>query len=286
MKRLALYFAALTLSLSLLPAYGATTTPSYDYLPQSEIAAITVGGQPSYALVRPWRGQFQYGAAILMADFDTHADPIGVIGYLRRHINDKGWASISLQAPSGAPLINHTTDADEISKPGEKQLELKADKALPKYSEAEWKKVREAQNNRLIQTMNQLDSLGQPYPGKRLLIASGKGAGLVISQLNAGTLPKPDILVIINPYLDHPDENLQLARLLSELDIPVLDIQSPDGPAESLTTARERKSLSPLNQPLKYEQQRLALNLDQPNAWQNTLVLIDGFARRINKAYP
>ena len=286
MKRLALDLAALTLLFSLSPAYGATTTPTYDYLPQSEVATLTVGDKPSYALVRSWRGHFQYGAAILMADFDTHADPTGVIGYLRRHINDRGWASISLEAPSGAPIINHTTDAAEISKPGEKQLELKADKALPKYSETQWKKVREAQNNQLLQTMNQLDSLGQPYPGKRILIVADRGAGLVISQLNAGTLPKPDMLVIINPYLDHSDENQQLAKLLSELDIPVLDIQSPDGPTQSLTTASERQTLSPLNQPLRYEQQRLALNLNQPNAWQNILVLIDGFARRINKAYP
>lgn len=277
---------SLLLLLFNLPVRGETQVSEYDYLPQSEIAAITVGDKPSYALVRPWRGHFQLGTAILLADFDTHADPMGVIGYLRRHINDRGWASISLRAPAGAPTINHTTDANEIAKAGDKQLELKADKAQPKYSEAEWQAVREAQQNQLIQTMNQLDALGQPYPGKRLLIASNRGAGLVITQLNAATLAKPDMLVIINPYLDNVDENQQLAKILSQLDLPILDIQSPDAPPASKITADERKALSPQGQPLRYEQQSLALNLDQPNAWQNTLVLIDGFARRINKDYP
>ncbi|GIU16308.1 DUF3530 domain-containing protein [Shewanella colwelliana] len=285
MKSLALYFAALSFCFSLSPLYAATA-PAYDYLPENEVATITIGEKQSHALVRSWRGKHQYGAAILFSDFGTNADPSDVITFLRRHLNDKGWATISLSAPDNGPQVNHTTDASEVSKSGEKQLALKASKSLPKYSEEAWQKLREKQNEQLIQTMNQLDALGQPYPGKRILIASQKGAGLAITLLNAGSLPKPDILVIINPYLDRSEENQKLAQQIAELTIPVLDIQSPDASPEALATLLERKALAPQNQPLRYEQQVLALNLDQPSAWQEILVLVQGFAKRIMKAYP
>lgn len=260
--------------------------PSYDYLPANEVTQLDLGEQTSLALVRSWRGHHQYGTAILLADLGQHADPSGVTAYLRRHLNDKGWATISLSAPHAAPTINHKTDAEEINKAGEQQLVLKATQRLPHLSPDEWQNLRQQQNNQFIQIMDRLDALGQPYPGKRMLIATDQSAGLMIQLLYAGTLPKPDLLVLINPYLTPAQDNAHLAEQLAQLAIPVLDILSPDATPNAIATAAERRALSPQNQPLRYQQQPLALNLDQPSAWQNTLALIDGFARRIAKAYP
>ncbi|WP_041510869.1 DUF3530 family protein [Shewanella sp. cp20] len=258
----------------------------YDYLPPTEVAKITVEGTEQPVLVRPWQGRNQYGAAVLLGDLGEDADPEGLLAFLRRDLTPKGWATLSIGAPQGASQPNHITDAGEIPKPGEAQLSQKRDQSLPKYSQEDWTALREKQKTALSQTLGQLDGLGKAYPGKRMLIVSGQSAGLVIEMLTAAALPSPDLLVVINPYLELEAENRDLAGKLAKLELPVLDIQSPDGLPASLATQDTRKALSPMGQPLRYEQQRLALNLDQPTAWQEVLILVQGFAQRILRAYP
>ena len=258
----------------------------YDYLPPTEVAKITVEGTEQPVLVRPWQGRNQYGAAVLLGDLGEDADPEGLLAFLRRDLTPKGWATLSIGAPQGASQPNHITDAGEIPKPGEAQLSQKRDQSLPKYSQEDWTALREKQKTALSQTLGQLDGLGKAYPGKRMLIVSGQSAGLVIEMLTAAALPSPDLLVVINPYLELEAENRDLPGKLAKLELPVLDIQSPDGLPASLATQETRKALSPMGQPLRYEQQRLALNLDQPTAWQEVLILVQGFAQRILRAYP
>ena len=258
----------------------------YDYLPPTEVAKITVEGTEQPVLVRPWQGRNQYGAAVLLGDLGEDADPEGLLAFLRRDLTPKGWATLSIGAPQGALQPNHITYAGEIPKPGEAQLSQKRDQSLPKYSQEDWTALREKQKTALSQTLGQLDGLGKAYPGKRMLIVSGQSAGLVIEMLTAAALPSPDLLVVINPYLELEAENRDLAGKLAKLELPVLDIQSPDGLPASLATQDTRKALSPMGQPLRYEQQRLALNLDQPTAWQEVLILVQGFAQRILRAYP
>ncbi|MCG9747924.1 DUF3530 family protein [Shewanella sp. Isolate8] len=262
------------------------TMQDYDYLPPTEVAKITVEGTEQPVLVRPWQGRNQYGAAVLLGDLGEDADPEGLLAFLRRDLTPKGWATLSIGAPQGASQPNHITDAGEIPKPGEAQLSQKRDQSLPKYSQEDWTALREKQKTALSQTLGQLDGLGKAYPGKRMLIVSGQSAGLVIEMLTAAALPSPDLLVVINPYLELEAENRDLPGKLAKLELPVLDIQSPDGLPASLATQKARKTLSPMGQPLRYEQQRLALNLDQPTAWQEVLLLVQGFAQRILRAYP
>ncbi|CAM3926103.1 DUF3530 family protein [Shewanella aquimarina] len=262
------------------------TMQDYDYLPPTEVAKITVEGTEQPVLVRPWQGRNQYGAAVLLGDLGEDADPEGLLAFLRRDLTPKGWATLSIGAPQGASQPNHITDAGEIPKPGEAQLSQKRDQNLPKYSQEDWTALREKQKTALSQTLGQLDGLGKTYPGKRILIVSGQSAGLVIEILTAAALPSPDLLVVINPYLELEAENRDLPGKLAKLALPVLDIQSPDGLPASLATQKARKALSPMGQPLRYEQQRLALNLDQPTAWQEVLILVQGFAQRILRAYP
>ncbi|QYJ98107.1 alpha/beta hydrolase family protein [Shewanella alkalitolerans] len=277
------------MSLALFPAMASaqrSTTPDYDYLPPAEVEKITLGDAEQAVLVRPWQGRNQYGAAVLLGDLGEDADPEGLLAFLRRELTPKGWATLSIGAPQGAAQPNHITDAGEIPKPGEQQLSQKSNQSLPKYSQEDWAALREQQKTVMSQTLGQLDSLGKSYPGKRILIVTGQSAGLVIEMLTAATLPSPDLLVVINPYLEQDEENRDLPGKLAKLALPVLDIQSPDGLPASLATQKARKALSPLGEPLRYEQQQLALNLDQPSAWQDVLTLVQGFAQRILRAYP
>ncbi|ASJ95494.1 DUF3530 family protein [Shewanella marisflavi] len=278
-----------TILLSLLPLFvlaQSNAASDYDYLPPKEVTKIKLGEQEQAVLIRPWLGRHQHGAAILLGDLGEDADPDGLVAFLRRQLAPKGWATLSIEAPENAVQPNHITDAGEIPKPGEQQLSEKGNQSLPKYSQQAWAALREKQKQQLSQTLNQLDSLGQAYPGKRILIANGQSAGLVIEMLAGAALPSPDLLVVINPYLELEAENRELPTTLAKLELPVLDIQSPDAFPASLTTQQVRKALSPMGQPLRYEQQLLALNLDQPTAWQEVLTLVQGFAQRIQRANP
>ncbi|BAJ00322.1 alpha/beta hydrolase family protein [Shewanella violacea] len=259
----------------------------YDYLPKEEIIEITLGERKTEVLVRPWSGKKKLGSAILLANLGMGADGAGFQAYLRRQLNPAGWATISLTPPNKVLTPNFATSPEEIAKAGEMKQAQKSTEMTEQYADDVWKKIREKQSQFLSQAIDQLDAIGAPYPGKRLLITSGQGAGLVITMLSNNLLAKPDILVIINPYMKMKDENLGLAKQLAELDIPVLDIQSADGHRASYKTARLRAELSPQNAPYRYSQQTLVLNLNNPMSWETALKLIEGFALRItNRAEP
>ncbi|AQS40352.1 Protein of unknown function (DUF3530) [Shewanella psychrophila] len=255
----------------------------YDYLPKDEVIEITVGSQQTEVLVRSWSGKKKLGTAILLANPGMTADGAGFQAYLRRKLNPAGWATIAVTPPRKVPTPNFATAAEEVAKAGEMTGSQKASEATEQYSDKVWQDIREKQSQFVSQTMDQLDAIGAPYPGKRLLITSDQGAGLAIAMISKNQLTKPDILVIINPYMKMKDENLALPKQLAELDIPVLDIQSVDGHRASYKTAHMRAELSPQNDPYRYSQQTLALNLNSPMSWETALKFIEGFGLRISQ---
>ncbi|NRB22569.1 DUF3530 family protein [Shewanella sp.] len=255
----------------------------YAYLPKEEVMEIIVGAQQTEVLVRSWSGKKKLGIAILLANPGMSADGAGFQAYLRRKLNPAGWATVAITPPKKIATPNFATSAAEIAKVGEMKGNQKANEATEQYSDEVWQDIRDKQSLFISQSMNQLDAIGAPYPGKRLLITSGQGAGLTLAMISKNLLVKPDILVLINPYLQLKDENMALAKQLAELDIPVLDIQSFDGHRASAATVHMRAELSPQNAPYRYSQQRLALNLNNPMSWETALKSIEGFALRISQ---
>lgn len=275
-----LHIIGLSLSLALLgasPSLKAANT-YFSYLPPAEVSQINIAGQEQPALVRPWEGKKKLGAAILLANAGTNPDDPALIAYLRRHINPLGWASISLMPPLLPEPPSFATAAEEISKAGTEQLQQPRDKALPKYSTEQLAEQFTAQQTYITQALNQLDSLGQAYPGKRLLIATDQSAATIIGLLHENQIPSPDILVVINPYLVDVELNEKLPKQLAELTIPVLDIVSPEAHPAAQSTSAARLSLAGVKSSKEYRQQQLQLNLVQPIAWNNCLKLIEGFA--------
>ncbi|MEC4725532.1 alpha/beta hydrolase family protein [Shewanella sp. D64] len=266
-----------------LAAEQVTSHPKYSYLASEEVISIEVGKQKSEVLVRSWTGKKKLGAAILFSNPGMNADSAGLQAYLRRELPHTGWATIAITPPKRVSTLNFATAPGDISKPGEGKYNPNNGERTPQYSKEQWINIREKQETFIADTMNQLDEIGTPYPGKRILIATGQGAGFVISMLSKNRLTKPDVLVLINPFMSTKHENLELPKLLAELDIPVLDIQSADGHIASQETKENRRLLSPQNAPYRYRQQRMLLNLNQTEAWQTCLDLIEGFAHSINK---
>lgn len=265
------------------PTPATVAKRKYDYLPDEEVLAITVGNQASEVLIRSWTGKKKLGAAVMFATPGTNADSAGLQAYLRRELNAAGWATIAITPPKKVSTPNFSTKPEEIAKVGKAGHTQKGNEATKQYPDKVWQEIREKQSQFVSQTMIQLDTIGAPYPGKRLLITSGQGAGLTISMITKNLLPKPDILVLINPYMKMKSENQALPKLLAQLDIPVLDIQSVDGHSASFHTVGRRAELSPHNEPYRYSQQVLSLNLDNEVSWHTALKLIEGFALRITK---
>ncbi|MCE9685846.1 alpha/beta hydrolase family protein [Shewanella sp. AS16] len=253
------------------------------YLPAAEVGQIRVGDESVGVLTRPWQGEQHLGAALLLADLGSPPDAPGLIDFLRHGLNPAGWASISLTPPRARAAPNFATAATEISKAGEAQLSYAAGHRTPKFSREQDSQHKTAQENFLQQTLTGVDALSAVYPGKRLVIADGQSAALVIALLQQQQIPAPDMLVVINPFIEDETQNQALAAQLASITVPVLDLQSPDGHPASRLTALQRHTLASVHGPGRYRQQALALDLRQATAWQECLQQIKGFAYLITR---
>lgn len=258
----------------------------FSYLPEAEVNYLQVDDQQYPALLRSWQGKKKLGLAIIVPQLGQGADAAGFTAYIRRELNRAGWATLAITPPLKPGMPNYATQAKDVSIAGEQQLSEQSTQAMPVFSDEQLSLNLEQQQSFLISSMAQLDSLGKQYQGKRILITSGDSAAIITELLKDNQLPMPDMLAVINPYSDIPSRNQALPKNLAELTIPILDIQSRDGTAASLATQQMRLELLPQNQPYKYHQYRMSLDLLHKEGWSNGIKLIEGFALRINKAYP
>ncbi len=277
--------ALFVLSLSLL--FGTATAaddPAFDYLPGRQMRSINVEGQDLPVLVRPWEGKNQHGAAIIFADTGFGPDAPGLVAYLRDGLSPTGWASISMTPPKSPPHPSFTTMPEEITKAGEGQLNTPAAKAMDKYTPEEWQKHMETQQGFVETSLAGLSQIGAAYPGKRILIAMDRSAALILNLLNDGKVAPPDLLVIINPYSNSPEFDERLPGLVAVQEVPVLDIQSPDGNTASLANAPLRRAAASTKDSMQYRQLTLSLNISEPDAWAEVLSVLRGFAISIKEA--
>ncbi|WOT04746.1 DUF3530 family protein [Shewanella youngdeokensis] len=257
-----------------------------NHVTEKEINYLSIDDKQYPVLLRSWQGKKKLGLAIIVPALGQSPDAAGFNAYLRRQLNNAGWATLSITPPLKTAYPNHVTQPEDVAKAGTQQMSQQADQAMPIYNAEQLALNTEQQQSFLTNSLSQLDELGQPYQGKRILICSGDSAGHIIELLRSSKLPVPDILVVINPYRNNPSNNKILPSQLAEITVPVLDIQSEDGTAASKSTQQRRFELSPQNAPLRYHQQKMSLDLQHQTGWSNGKKVIEGFALRINKAYP
>lgn len=295
MARIFLILFGLSLSLITLPCQSAepeaepatpTETPAVkptrNYLPLQEIKQITIDNQPFELLVRPWEGKKKRGASIILPATNGTADAPGLMAFVRRNINPAGWASLSLTPPTEPPAPNFATAAEEVTSAGTAQLSTPSNKPSPKISPEISRKHLLEQEDFLVKSLSQLETVGADYSGKRVLITADQSAELLINLLSQKKIANPDVLIVINPYSEDESRNQALAEKLAKLTMPILDIQSPDGHPASLNTAEQRRTLAVTLETPNYRQSQLVLNLDNESAWQNCLNTIKGFAARMS----
>ncbi|WP_299805573.1 DUF3530 family protein [uncultured Shewanella sp.] len=261
---------------------ASASNADYSYLPASEVKQLQVEDQSVPALLRPWLGHKQLGLAIIVPALGERADAPGLTSYLRRELNGTGWATLALTPPESADTNTEIDTGIETGNQLTKQPEQASDIPLTDEQLAKLKQ----QQDFMLASMAQLDALGKHFSGKRMLVTMGDSANLIIELLASKRLPMPDLMVIVNPYSELEAVNKSLPAKLAALPIPILDLQSKDGTAASIATQVQRRILAPANAPTRYSQQVLALDLTLEVTWGNSLELIEGFASRINKAYP
>ncbi|MBT1444181.1 DUF3530 family protein [Shewanella sp. JM162201] len=264
-------------------AYGADD-PVFDYLKSRQQRSISIEGKTLPVLVRPWEGKQQYGAVIIFADTGFGPDAPGLVAYLRDGLSPIGWASISMTPPQNPPHPSFTTAPEQVTQAGDKQLASHQGEAMATHSKEEWQKHVDTQLKFVEQSLGELAQIGAAYPGKRILVAMDRSAGLVIKLLADGRIAQPDLLVTINPYSESPEFDALLPGLIATLEVPVLDIQAPDANRASLASAALRLASSSMKDALSYRQLLLALNISEPDAWADSLSAIRGFAATIKRA--
>ncbi|WP_165399017.1 DUF3530 family protein [Shewanella maritima] len=251
-----------------------------------EVKQITIDNKPSTVLVRPWQGKLRLGAAIIVGRSNANAQAAGVAGYLRTHLNQHGWATVSVTPTIGLYYPNFATAADEVSKAGKNQLSLDTTQATPKFDSDQLLEQQNFQHSQLTETINQLAEIVKPYPGKRMIIALDDSAAIVTQLLYQRKIPTPDTLVVINPYrafeqeMVSGKEMLSVAQQLQILSMPILDLQSRDGHPISQEQAQERKMKNQIKPVRYYSQHQLDLNITTETGWQEALNYIRGFSRR------
>ena len=259
----------------------------YVPVPESEKQLVTITDQKIEVLVKPWQSKRQRGAAILVGPTDSQASGSGLIRFLRNDVPDYGWATISIKPTKGLYRPNFATSAEEVAKKGKVQLSIEANKKAEKYSSSQLLELRNFQQSVIEECLSQIESISSDYPGKRILVATDDSAGMIINLLFEDKLPRPDLLVIVNPYreyeqsIDAQNRGLSIAQQLSEIDIPILDIQSTDGHLISIAESELRSDANQLKTGNQYRQYVLELNLNNQSGWNEALDHISGFARTI-----
>jgi len=276
----------LLLSLWLMPSLVLAQV-DFTPIPASEIQTITLDGKPAEVLLRSWSGKQQLGLAVIIGASDTQVQSMGLSGFLRHELNAKGWATLSLTPPKGLYRPNFITESEQIKQAGDAQLTIAANQAVPKYNSEQLLELRNFQQANLTEALNQLTTLGQSYPGARMIIAFDDSAGMITHLLFEKQIPIPDLVILVNPYreyeqlIDKSAQRKPIAEQLVMMSVPILDLISNDANPLALENAPTRKQYNSVKPTKYYRQYYLSLDLDNSGGWEEALTRIEGFARSV-----
>ncbi|MCL1075807.1 DUF3530 family protein [Shewanella dokdonensis] len=248
-------------------------TPTSDA--EQQTSQIQIEGKPVTVLTREWQYRIHRGSAIFIPAPGENAMSPGLLEYLRQQLNLLGWTTISFTPPPQPAEPNFTTEASEISKAGDGKVQDSGNNGTRKRSDDAWQQLQQTQQAYLQQALTQLQTSAQAFAGKKLLIAAGSSAALVLNLLKNNNIMAPDLLVLINPYAEEVAANAQLPKLLADLPLAVLDLQSPDANSASLATQSQRQQVYDSHPGYHSRQRLLALNSTQSTAYDVCLHLIN-----------
>ena len=260
-------------------ACGLFATPTVQANPtadaEQQMSQIQIDGKPVTVLTRDWQYRIHRGSAIFIPAPGDNAMSPGLLEYLRQQLNLLGWTTISLTPPPQPAEPNFTTEATEVNKAGDGKVQDSGNATTRKRSDTDWQQLQQSQQHYLQQGLTQLQASSQALAGKKLLIAAGPSAALVLNLLSNNNIMAPDLLVLINPYADEANANAQIPKLLANLPLAVLDLQSPDANSASLATQSQRQQVYDSHPGYHSRQLLMGLDLTQATAYDVCLHLIN-----------
>jgi len=175
------------------------------YLPESILKPILVGPDEYTTLVETSKTQNNKGVAILLPEWQQNATNPKAINFLRKALPDKGWTTMSVQAPNMP--ANYPSHALKLSERIEEN-----NKILTQYKE------------KLQTLMTAVMEQAKNYPGIFLVIAQGNHAALLVDIYEESPEIKPTAFVMLSSFMFTDTANERFAQNLAFSELPVLDL--------------------------------------------------------------
>ena len=175
------------------------------YLPKNVIKPILAGPDGYTTLVKTNTTKNNKGVVILLPDWQQNATNPKAINYLRKALPNKGWTTISVQAPNMPN--NYPSRAIKLSQRIEEN-----NKILTPYKE------------KLHSLMAAVMEQAKNYPGIFLVVAQGSHAAVLIDIYEEDASLTPTALVMLSSFMFTDEANERFAQNLALSELPVLDL--------------------------------------------------------------
>jgi len=185
------------------------------------------------------------GVAVLINEYAQA--PLGhmTLAPLVEHLNNTGWVTIVMPAPSLALLNQQAND--------EQQLSPKAFSDSPFITEQSFQQ----QEQQLMLQMRSVVQKTEQYPGFFLVIAQGTSAAWLIKLYAEQQLETPDALISLAAYWPIQKWNKQLPQLMAQTSMPILDIYNRWGNNWTQKTIEQRRIAAVKELKMHYRQREI-----------------------------
>jgi hypothetical protein len=178
--------------------------------PQPQL--VTLNSEPAFmALSLPRLTGYAKGSVILISDHNEHAASPKYIQYLRVHLTELGWNTLSIMPPA----IAHFNP----NKLSNYQQQLK---------------------QRIATAMNHINA----DDGAIVIIAQGSSAGIINQLYAEQQLTTATALIMLGAYLPDYALNQQLAQAIASHAVPTLDISNSFDNSLALSQLKQRQQLA------------------------------------------
>uniref|UniRef100_UPI00387F5686 DUF3530 family protein n=1 Tax=Pseudoalteromonas mariniglutinosa TaxID=206042 RepID=UPI00387F5686 len=258
------------------------------FISEDEIRPLLVDEVEFISLYRQHMAPQQRGVALIIPDWQHLPTNNAGINFLRKELNDVGYATIATTIPDidwlavdKADSENDDTDAasstEEPAADVNQTQEITHAEASPAVSNA----IIDHYKSNLIARFNALYQSASNEQGKIIVVAQGASAGLLLEHFASFPRTNIDAFISLSSYLPNQQRNQNLNASLSTISPPLLDIYySVDNP-DLTHSVEQRKRWVRRNSKYDYRQRELFGLPAQPEQHQRLLKEIDGFLRRL-----
>ena len=175
------------------------------YIAAEELTPLLVGTEEVITLIKTSNTPNSKGTAILLPDWQQTATNPKSINFLRQHLPNEGWTTITIQPPS-KPENYPSTALTYSEQQEENQLTIKA------------------YHQQLSAIMLAVTEKAKGYPGIMMIIAEGQNAAHLASLYQQNKNTVPEAFILLSSYLSDTIENQKFTADLAQTDYPVLDL--------------------------------------------------------------